>query len=183
MASFEGFRHLDDYKGAQGFYEEVFSFATTLLHRLEPEGIVGAVHEFRIERDGGRRSLKASMVDQWGPSYFALPVQTADDRCVKKPAKGSGGSRRYRVERFAFFLVDVGTATVMVGKVTAPPDSWKGARFWDVFFRDFKKAWTEKKPDVLDSHGTQFELDLTDIPVDTPRLLNKVHKALVGYLS
>ena len=183
MASFEGFRHLDDYKGAQGFYEEVFAFANTLLHRLEAEGIVGAVHEFRIERDGGQRSLKLGMVEEWAPSYFALPVQRLGEKVADVRTVRGRRATFCRVDRFAFFMVDVDTAKVIVGKVTAAPDTWKKSTFWHNFFRNFKKAWSEEMTTIKVGR-TDFGVELTVLEEPAaPDLLEPIFRAIVDYLG
>jgi len=182
MASFRGFRHLDDYKRANEFHQEVFVFANTLLDRLKERDIVRAVHEFRIERDGGQRSLAVGGLEQWAPSYFAVPVQKEEDRCVEVRTVGGRATRFYKVDRFAFFVVDVGTATVAVAKVTAPTDTWKPARFWDLFFRRFKKSWTEEMESIKIG-PTEFGLELKVLEANAPDLLETVLAILVRYLG
>jgi len=178
MASFRGFRHLDDYKRAEEFYEEVFVFANTLLDRLEERGIVRAVYEFRIEKDGGQRSLTVGALEQWAPSYFALPVQKQDDRSVRVRKTGGGRSRFYKVERFAFFMVDIDSARVIVAKVTAPINTWKRSAFWHDFFWRFKKSWHEKM-DSIKIGPTVFDFELRVLEANAPDLLDRVLNILL----
>jgi hypothetical protein len=183
MASFRGFRHLQIYKDAQGFHDEVFNFATSLLHRLDSEGIVGAVHEFRIERDGGQRSLRPGMVDSWGPSYFALPVQRQSERASKIRKVGGRRATFCRVDQFAFFMVDVDRGRFIVGKATAPRDTWKISTFWHDFFQRLKRQSAELDRATLTVGETQFQLTLNDRDPETPDLLELVRSTIVGYLS
>jgi hypothetical protein len=182
MASFRGFRHLDDYKRANEFYQEVFVFANALLDRLEEKGIIRAIREFRIERDGGQRSLTVGGLEQWAPSYFALAVQKAEEGCEEVRTVGGRATRFYKVDRFAFFMVDVDTARVAVAKMTAPSDTWKPARFWDLFFRSFKKSWTEKM-EAITIGQIEFGLELRVLKADAPDLLETVLDILVRYLG
>jgi len=183
MASFRGFQHLDEYKSANQFYEEVFAFANILLNRLKERDIVRAVHEFRIERDGGQRSLAVRGLEQWAPSYFAVPVQKEDDRSIEVRRKGGRRTRFYKVDRFAFFEVDVDSAKVLVGKVTAPINSWKQSVFWHDFFRKFKKSWDGKKMEAIKIGETEFGLQLKVLDANEPDLLERVLETLVGYLG
>jgi hypothetical protein len=182
MASFRGFRHLEDYKRAGELHEEVFVFANILLHRLEERDVVRAVREFRIERDGGQRSLAAKGLKEWGPTYFALPVQRKDERTVEKRRTGRGATRFYNVDRFAFFMVDVDTAKVIIGKVTAPINTWMSSTFWDRFFRDFKASWSEQM-NAIKVRQTDFGLQLKVLDADAPDLLERVLDTLVSFLS
>ena len=182
MASFRGFQHLLDYSKAEGFYEEVFNFANMLLNRLSQNDIVRAVYEFRIERDGGKRSLAVGGLDQWAPSYFALPVQRTTDRSVgKKPTK-QGETRFYSVDRFAFFLLDIDTAQLIVAKVTAPPGTSKRSTFWDDFFRRFKKAWTEDLKSITIG-PTEFGVQLTVLQPESQDLLDTIAQKITEYLT
>jgi len=182
MASFRGFRHLEEYKKASEFYQEVFAFANTLLDRLGERGIVRAVYEFRIEKDGGQRSLAVGALEQWAPTYFALPVQKKDDRSVRVRKTGGGRSRFYKVERFAFFMVDIDSARVIVAKVTAPINTWKHSAFWHDFFWRFKKS-CHQKMDSIKIGTTAFGLELEVFEANAPDLLDRVLNLLVGYLS
>ncbi len=183
MGSFQGFRHLDHYKGAQGFYEEVFTFANTLLHRLEEKDIVRAVHEFRIERDGGQRSLAVGGAEQWAPTYFALPVQKKGDRIAEKRPTKVGLTRFYKVERFAFFMLDTGTPRLIVGRASAATDTWKKSTFWHGFFLKFKNALDKKMTESLSIGDTSFRLDIVDLDAAASDLLEETSKRLVEYLS
>jgi len=183
MASFRGFQHLDEYKSTHQFYEEVFAFANILLNRLKERDIVRAVHEFRIERDGGQRSLAVRGLEQWAPSYFALPLQKEDDRSVEVRRKGGRRTRFYKVDRFAFFVVDVDSSKVLVGKATAPTNTWKQSVFWHDFFQKFKKSWDGKKMQSIKIGPTEFGLELEVMDANEPELLEKVLDTLVGYLS
>ena len=183
MASFRGFRHLQVYRDAQGFHDEVYSFATSLLHRLDSEGIIGAVHEFRIERDGGQRSLKPGMVDSWGPSYFALPVQREAERASEIRQAGGRRATFCRVDRFAFFLVDVDSGRLIVGKATAPPDTWKISTFWHDFFHRLKRSLAQEELATLAVGDTQLGLTLTDEDPEASDLLDTVTRAIVSYLA
>jgi hypothetical protein len=182
MASFRGFRHLQAYSQAKGFYEEVFNFANMLLGRLSDKQIVRAVYEFRIEKDGGKRPLAVGGLDQWAPSYFALPVQRSDDQSVEVRQQARGRSRMYRVERFAFFMVDVDASKVIVGRVAAKPGTEKSATFWDIFFRSFKKSWSPEM-EVIKVGSTEFGVELTVLEPDAPDLLDTVAGAITEYLS
>ena len=182
MASFEGFRHLEDYRRAGKFYEEVFVFANTLLDRLEDRDIMRVVYEFRIEKDGGQRSLAVGALEQWAPTYFALPIQKRDDRSVKVRKTGGGRTRFYRVERFAFFMVDIDSAKVIAAKVTAPIKTWKRSTFWHDFFWRFKKSWHENIESIKIG-PTEFGFECTILEANAPDLLERVLDTLVGYLS
>ena len=182
MASFRGFQHLEAYSQAKGFYEEVFNFANMLLGRLSDKHIVRAVYEFRIEKDGGKRPLAVGGLDQWAPSYFALPVQTSDDHSVEVREEARGRSRMYRVERFAFFMIDVDASKVIVGRVAAKPGTEKSATFWDIFFRSFKKSWSPKM-EVIKVGPTEFGVELTVLDPDAADLLDTVAGAIGQYLS
>jgi hypothetical protein len=182
MASFRGFQHLEAYRQAEGFYGEVFTFANMLLGRLNKEGVVRAVEEFRIEKDGGQRSLAVGGLDQWAPSYFALPVQRSDERGFAVKEADQGRTRFYNVDRFAFFMVDVDAKKVVVGKATAKPRTEKSARFWDLFFRSFKKSWSEKMT-TIKVGPTEFGLELKVIEPDQPDLLETVTQTISEYLS
>ena len=183
MASFRGFRHLEAYKEASAFHDEVFNFASMLLHRLEPEGIVGAVHEFRIERDGGQRSLRPGMVDEWGPTYFALPVQKEEERASEK-RESAGRRRTYcRVDRFAFFLVDVDSGKLIVGKATSSPDTWKVSTFWHDFFRGLKRSLVQGWPKSVTVGETELDLELAEAGPESPDLIDSVARAMLGYLG
>jgi len=182
MISFRGFRHLEDYKRAGEFYEEVFVFANTLLDRLEERDIVRAVHEFRIEKDGGQRSLAVGGLEQWAPSYFALPVQKREDRAVEVRRTGAGGTRFYRVDRFAFFMVDIDNVEVITAKVTAPINTWKQSVFWHDFFWRFKRSWHEKMESIKIGQ-TEFGFELTVLKANDPDLLERVLETLVRYLG
>lgn len=183
MASFRGFRHLEDYRRAGEFYQEVFAFANTLLERLEEKGIVRAVHEFRIERDGGQRSLAVGAIEEWAPSYFALPVQKKADRSVRVERTGGRGTRLYKVDRFGFFMVDVDRAKAIVTKVTSPTNTWKPATFWDVFFRHFKKSWDGENIESMKIRETEFGLEMTVLEANAADLLERVIETLVRYLG
>jgi len=183
MASFRGFRHLQVYRDAQGFHDEVYNFATSLLHRLDSERIVGAVHEFRIERDGGQRSLRSGMVDSWGPSYFALPVQRQAERDSEIRQPGGRRATFCRVDRFAFFMVDVDSGRLIVGKATARPDTWKISTFWHDFFQRLKRQLAEPDLATLTVGETQFQLALNDKDPEAPDLLEIVTRTIVEYLS
>jgi len=182
MASFRGFRHLEAYTQAKGFYEEVFNFANMLLGCLSENDIVRAVYEFRIEKDGGKRPLAVGGLDQWAPSYFALPVQRSDDHSVEVREEARGRSRMYRVERFAFFMIDVDASKVIVGRVAAKPGTEKSATFWDIFFRSFKKSWSPEM-EVIKVGSTEFRVELKVLDPDAPDLLDTVAGAIGQYLS
>ena len=182
MASFRGFQHLEAYRQAEGFYGEVFGFANMLLRRLSERDIVRAVQEFRIEKDGGQRSLAVGGLDQWAPSYFALPVQRSDERSLEVQEARQGRSRVYNVDRFAFFMVDVDAKQVLVGKVTAGPSTEKSARFWDIFFRSFKKSWSPEM-EVIKVGPTEFGVELIVLESDAPDLLDTVAGTIGQYLS
>ena len=182
MASFRGFQHLEAYRQAEGLYGEVFSFANMLLGRLNENGIVRAVEEFRIERDGGQRSLAVGGLDQWAPSYFALPVQRSDVQPPRVQKSGQAQIRVYTVDRFAFFMLDIDTKKVLVGKVTSKPGTEKDARFWDTFFRSLKKR-RSKKMSAIKVGETEFGVELMDLEPDAPDLLDTVTSAIADYLS
>ena len=182
MASFRGFQHLEAYRQAEGFYGEVFSFANMLLGRLNEQDIVRAVEEFRIEKDGGQRSLAVGGLDQWAPSYFALPVQRRDERRWDVPDADHARTRVYRADRFAFFMLDVDAKKVVAGKVTAEHGTEKSARFWDLFFRRFKKSCSEGMK-AIKVGTTEFGVELTVLDPDAPDLLDTVAGAIGQYLS
>jgi hypothetical protein len=183
MASFRGFRHLEDYKQASRFHDEVFSFATMLLHRLEAVGIVRAVHEFRIERDGGQRSLRPGMVDAWGPSYFALPVQRETERASEKRESGNRRRTYCRIDRFAFFMVDVDSGKLIVGKATSSPHTWKVSTFWHDFFQALKRSLVQGWPKSVTIGQTELALELAEAGPESPDLVDSVASAMVGYLG
>jgi len=182
MASFSGFQHLHDYKQSEGFYEEVFNFSNMLLNRLSQNDIVRAVYEFRIERDGGKRSLAVGGLDQWAPTYFALPVQRTTDRSVGKQPTKQGETRFYSVDRFAFFLLDIDTAQLIAAKVTAPPGTSKRATFWDDFFRRFKKAWTGDLKTITIG-PTEFGVELKVLDAGSQDVLDTVAQMITEYLG
>ena len=182
MASFSGFQRLEDYRQAEGFYEEVFIFANMLLNRLNENDIVRAVYEFRIEKDGGKRSLAFGGLDQWAPSYFALPVQRKDERRVGKQPTKQGETRFYSVDRFAFFLVDIDAAQLIVAKVTAPAGTSKRATFWDDFFGRFKKAWTGDLKTITIG-PTEFGVELKVLDAGSEDVLDTVAQMITEYLG
>jgi len=182
MASFRGFQHLEDYRQAKGLYGEVFSFANMLLARLNEQDIVRAVEEFRIERDGGQRSLAVGGLDEWAASYFALPVQRRDERRLEIQDTGQARTRVYTVDRFAFFMLDADARKVFVGKVTAKPGTQKPARFWDMFFRSFKKSWSAGL-ESFKVGPTDFALDVQVLDPKSEDLLGDVTETITAYLS
>jgi hypothetical protein len=182
MASFSGFQHLEDYRQAEGFYGEVFSFVNMLLGRLNEKDIVRAVEEFRIERDGGQRSLAVGGLDQWAASYFALPVQRRDERRLEIKDDQQARTRVYWVDRFAFFMVDVDAKKVIVAKVTAQPGTKKPARFWDTFFRAFKRTSGEGLRSISVGE-TEFAAEVKDLDPQSEGLLDEVTETITTYLT